>query len=143
MSAHESLVEHGPPPGGSDRNFGLTVGGILLALGLVRGLLGSGFGALTLALLVAGALLALTALVAAPRLAPLNRLWTRLGLLLASVVNPVLLSLIFVLAFVPAGLLMRLFRHDALRLKRQPDGVSYWIAREPPGPAPETMRNQF
>ena len=143
MSAHEAVQEHGPPPGGSDRNFGLTVGGVLLLLGLARGLFGSGSGEITAVLLVAGALLVATALVAARYLAPLNRLWTRFGLLLAGIVNPVVLSLIFVLAFVPAGLLMRLFKHDALRLRRQPLPGSYWIERQPPGPAPETMRNQF
>ena len=143
MTAHESLEEHGPPPGASDRSFGLTVGGIFLLLGIVRGLLGSGFGATTLVLLAVGTLLLATALFDAARLAPLNRLWTRLGLLIARVVNPVVLSLIFLLAFVPVGLLMRLFGHDALRLKLQPATGSYWIERQPPGPAPDTMRNQF
>ena len=62
MTAHESLEEHGPPPGASDRSFGLTVGGIFLLLGIVRGLLGSGFGATPLVLLAVGTLLLATAL---------------------------------------------------------------------------------
>ena len=32
---------------------------------------------------------------------------------------------------------------DLLRLKRDPAASSYWIPREPPGPPPETMRNQY
>jgi hypothetical protein len=143
VTAHESVQEHGPPPGGSDRGFGLTVGGILIALALVRGLLGSGFGTLAHLLLVVGGGLVATALVAAARLAPLNRLWTRLGLLLARIVNPIVLALIYVMAFLPIGLLMRAFGHDPLRRRRQPDGGTYWVERSPPGPAPDTMRNQF
>jgi hypothetical protein len=40
-------------------------------------------------------------------------------------------------------MLMRLCGKDSLRLRREPDAASYWIEREPPGPPPETMRNQF
>ena len=29
------------------------------------------------------------------------------------------------------------------RLKRQPDAISYGIERRPPGPAPESMKDQF
>jgi hypothetical protein len=32
---------------------------------------------------------------------------------------------------------------DMLRLKWRPDADSYWIPRQPPGPAPETMKDQF
>jgi hypothetical protein len=32
---------------------------------------------------------------------------------------------------------------DPLRLKRQPNTDSYWIPRRPPGPPPETMKDQF
>jgi len=53
------------------------------------------------------------------------------------------LGLIFLTTVVPIGLLMRAFGHDPLRLKREPQAPSYWVQREPPGPAPETMIHQF
>ena len=46
-------------------------------------------------------------LVAPARLAPLNRAWTALGLLLFKVVNPVVLGLIYLTTIVPIGLFMR------------------------------------
>ena len=143
MTAHESVQEHAPPAGGSDRAFGLTVGGILVAIALLRGLFGAGFGLVGYALLLIGGALVATALIAAPVLAPLNRLWTKLGLLLARIVNPIVLALIYLVAFLPVGLAMRALGHDPLRRKRQPADGSYWIERSPPGPAPDTMRNQF
>jgi hypothetical protein len=76
-------------------------------------------------------------------LAPLNRLWLRLGLVLYKVVNPVVMGLVFFTTVVPIGLLMRALGKDPLRLRRQPTADSYWIAREPPGPEPDTMKNQF
>lgn len=138
----DDLQEEQKLPG--ERAFGLTVGGILVALGLLRGLLGeAGFGPLALVLPAVGAPLVLVALVAPGRLAPLNRAWMRLGLLLSKVVTPVVMLLIFALTVVPIGLAMRLAGRDPLRLKRDPQAASYWIERTPPGPAPESMSDQF
>ncbi|MDX6751352.1 SxtJ family membrane protein [Geminicoccaceae bacterium 1502E] len=139
FEAHEEEEVAGP----SERSFGLTVGGILLALGLLRGLSGSGFDRPALALVTIGGLLALAGLVAPRFLAPLNRAWTRLGLVLFKVVNPVVMLLIYATTVVPIGLLMRLAGKDPLRLRKEPAAASYWIDRDPPGPAPETMINQF
>lgn len=80
----------------------------------------------------------------APRvLAPLNWLWFRIGLALHHIVNPLIMALIYYLAVVPIGLLLRLFGKDLLRLRRRPKAQSYWIAREPPGPEPGSMSRQF
>jgi hypothetical protein len=82
--------------------------------------------------------------VARPKvMAPLNYLWLRLGLLLYKVVNPLVMALMFYLTILPIGLLMRLSRKDLLSLNRDPRASSYWIERRPPGPAPDSMRNQF
>jgi predicted membrane metal-binding protein len=76
-------------------------------------------------------------------LAPLNKLWNRLGLLLYHVVSPVTLGVLFYFTVTPIALLMRLIGKDPLRLRRDPQATSYWIERTPPGPAPDSMRNQF
>jgi hypothetical protein len=141
---HESYRESGKVKASSDRGFGLTVGGILVAIALFRWLFGAaGLNWLTLVMGLIGLALVIVALVDASRLAPLNRAWTKLGLLLFRVVNPVVMFLIFVIAIVPTGLLMRLAGHDPMRLKRDPAARSYWIERQPPGPPPESMTNQF
>ena len=90
---------------------------------------------------VAAVLAALT--VAKPSLlGPLNRAWFRLGLLLNRVVNPVVMLLMFLVAFVPMGLAMRLWRDPLLR-RRRPDAATYWVAREPASEAGHSMRNQY
>jgi hypothetical protein len=85
----------------------------------------------------------LLALIAPRILHPLNLLWTRVGQLLGKITNPIVTGLMFYLVFTPAALLLRAFGKDLLRLKFDPAASSYWIPREPPGPAPETMKNQF
>lgn len=140
---HEPVDEHALTKTASDRGFGLTVGGILLALGLFRGLFRAGFGPATVIMLAVGVLLVATALIAARRLAPLNRAWTKLGLLMARVINPIVLSLVYLVAVVPTGYIARQLGYDPLRRKREADADSYWIERQPPGPAPESLRDQF
>lgn len=84
-----------------------------------------------------------TSLVIPGVLAPLNRLWTRLGLLLNHIVSPVALGILFYGVFTPIGLLMRMSGKDPLILKLDRAARTYWIERTPPGPAPESLRNQF
>jgi hypothetical protein len=140
---HEDYRRPETVKGSSDRGFGLTVGGILLLIAAVRVWRHAGYGAIELVLGAVGLCLIVLALVRAQSLSGLNRAWTRLGLVLFKVVNPVVLALIYLITIVPIGLVLRACGHDPLRLKRDPSASTYWVKREPPGPAPETMINQF
>jgi hypothetical protein len=137
---HEDLTRDEEVTGPSDRRFGLTIAVVCAVVGAIRLVFGHGGWWWWLG---AGLLLALLGLCAPALLAPLNRLWLKLGLVLYKVINPVVMALIFVTTIVPTGILMRLCGKDPLRLKREPGAASYWIPRDPPGPAPDTMRNQF
>jgi hypothetical protein len=64
-------------------------------------------------------------------------------MLLHNVVNPIVMALVFFATVLPTGLVMRALGKDLLRLKRQPNVDSYWIERRPPGPTPESMKDQF
>ena len=93
---------------------------------------------------LAGAVVfAVVALLAPGILGPLNRAWVKLGLLMFHVVNPIVLGVLFYLVFLPIGLLLRGSGKDLLRLRFDSAADSYWINRVPPGPPPESMRNQF
>lgn len=144
---HEDFGRQEEVKGSSDRGFGLTVGGILVAIAAVRSGLhlweGGAPGWLEGALAAVGLLLVGFGAAAPARLAPLNRAWTRLGLLLFKVVNPVVLGVIYLTTIVPIGLLMRLMGRDLLHLKTERQAASYWVERVPPGPAPDTMTRQF
>ena len=56
---------------------------------------------------------------------------------------PVVMLVVFVATVVPIGLILRFLGKDPLRLKLDPTATTYWIDREPPGPAPGTMKNQY
>ena len=62
-------------------------------------------------------------------LAPLNRVWTRFGLLLHRIVSPVVLGVMFFVVVTPMGLVMRALGKDPLRLRFDREARSYWIDR--------------
>jgi hypothetical protein len=51
--------------------------------------------------------------------------------------------MLFFVTVTPIAFIYRLLGKDPLRLKFEPDSSSYWIARQPPGPPPDTMTKQF
>jgi hypothetical protein len=93
--------------------------------------------------LIAGGVFLLLALVAPKVLAPLNKVWTLLGLFLGKIVNPIVMALLFFFTITPIALLMRVMGKDGLRRRFEKGSASYWIERKPPGPPPESMKNQF
>jgi len=72
-----------------------------------------------------------------------DRLWRQIGNGLHRITNPLIHFLIFFLAVVPTGMLMRAFGKDPLRLRFERNSSSYWIVRNPPGPSPATMKHPF
>jgi hypothetical protein len=140
QSTHEVFSRDEAIVPGSDRSFGLVMAAALAAVTLLNawhaGRLWPWTGGLA-ALLLAAALLRPSVL------HPLNLIWLKFGLLLHGVVNPVVMALLFYGTVWPTGLVMRMMGKDLLRLKREPDADSYWIVRQPRGPSPETMKDQF
>ena len=136
---HESFVRDEVTTPGSDRTFGLVMAGALAVLALFNGW---HHGRLWPWMLLAAALFLVLGLLRPSLLHPLNRLWMMLGLLLHRIVNPIVMGLLFYGTILPTGLVMRLRGRDLLRLKRDPAAETYWIKRTP-GPAPETMKDQF
>ncbi len=78
-----------------------------------------------------------------PSLALANRAWLRLGLLLHRVVNPLVMAILFYLAVMPIGLLLRVCGKDVLRLKLERTAESYWIVRTDERPISQSLRQQF
>jgi len=65
------------------------------------------------------------------------------GSLMNIVVSSVLMAVIFYGVITPLAWVLRRAGQDPLRLRFDSAAASYWLERRPPGPAPETMKNQF
>jgi hypothetical protein len=137
---HEDLRRGSEVVVGSSRSFGLVFGALLALIGLLPAARG---GELRLWALSLAALMLSLAFFAPGVLQPLNLAWSRLGLLLNRIVSPVVMAVVFYGAITPIALLSRRSGKSSLNLRREPAAKSYWIARNPPGPAPDTLKNQF
>jgi hypothetical protein len=147
-STHETLAKAHEVKMGSERGFGIVFAIVFALIGIWPALHLGWRPAFDPSLLrwwsVAIAACFLTAAFVYPSvLQPLNRLWFRFGMLLSKIMTPIVMGLLFVLTVVPTALVMRLRGHDLLRRKLDRQAKSYWIVREPPGPGPGTMKNQY
>ena len=139
-STHEHLSQEDVVTVGSERAFGVVFAVVFAVVAAWP--LKDGGDIRVWAAIVSGLFLAVTFLVPS-LLRPLNIVWFKFGLLLHKIVNPLIMGFLFFLTITPIALLMRLFGKDPLHRKFDADAESYWIERSPPGPAPETMKNQF
>lgn len=139
-NTHENWTPEEGVKASSNRTFGLVFTAFFLFLTLIplrRHHPVRGWAA------VLSGLFCLAALAAPAILAPLNRAWTALGGLLHRITNPIILGILFYLVFTPLGWLLRRMGKSVLRSNPEPDAASYWVVRQPPGPDPASMANQF
>ena len=126
MSIHGSLHEE-EVVGPSDRSFGLVFTVVFTVVALLP--LWRGAGPRWWAAGIAAAF-GVLALLWPRALAPANRIWLRLGLLLHRIVNPIVMGAIFYLVMTPFGLVMRLWQRGPYAMRRVDRGAStYWIPR--------------
>ena len=90
--------------------------------------------------LVISALFLLLAFLAPAILILPNKLWFKFGMLLGSIVAPIVMALVYFITVLPIGLIMRLLGKDLLKLKLDKSAKSYWIERRQPI---GSMKNQF
>ena len=138
---HAQHAEHGELQVGSDRSFAWVFTVVFSIIGFFPVVFSSG-GPRIWALGLAGIFLGF-GLIAPSVLHPLNVLWMKFGALLHKVVSPIILGFLFFVTVTPMGLAVRWLGNDLLRLKHDDEASSYWIERQPPGPPPESMKNQF
>ena len=134
------MKEHSSIQIGSSRSFGLVFAVVFSLIGLYP--LINDHPIRMWSIIIAGGFFILS-FVAPKVLEPLNILWFKFGLLLARFINPVVMLIIYVIAILPTGLLLKLFGKDLLLLKFDNSASSYWIERKPPGPKPDSLEEQF
>ena len=73
-------------------------------------------------------------------LTPLNKLWFKFGILLGSIVSPLIMGLVYFFVVTPMGVLMRILGKDLLKTSKVKSASSYWIKRDK---QQSTMKKQF
>jgi hypothetical protein len=140
MGHHEFGVSHQEIEPSSDRSFGFIMGGTLALMAGFWAWRGNGWWPVPLMICAPFLFLGF----ARPALlAPLNKGWTRLGLLLGAVVGPIVLAVVFFGIITPLAIIARLSGKDFLRLRHDRAAASYWLPREHQELTHESLHDLF
>lgn len=122
----------------SERQFGLVFGFFFLCLALYFAFLESSlfwkFGIVSILFFV-------VAFCTPKVLAPLNKVWMKIGMILGGIVSPIVMSLIFYCVLMPIGLCLRVTGVDSLNLKDSSSKDTYWVKKEKNSQS--SMKDQF
>ncbi len=120
-----------------NKSFGLFFAFIFLVLSLYLYFLESFL--LALIFMIFSFIFLVMSLFFEDNLLPFNKLWTHFGIMLGSIISPIILGLIFfgIVSFI--SLLSRLFGRDELKLKFKAH-PSYW---KPKQPGPPNFKLQY
>ena len=75
-------------------------------------------------------------------LTPLNKIWFKFGLILGSIISPIVMGLVFFMIVTPTSYLMKLLNKDLLNNKFDEKRNSYWINKSDEKNK-STMKQQF
>lgn len=124
-----------------DRKFGQQMSIALFLVGLLS-YFRDWNQTVTYVLFIVAALHLILAYVAPIALSPINKFWKGIGIVVGKIFQPIEVTLIFGVIFVPIALVMRLFGRDALYLRNR-TGDSFWIPRKVQEISVDSFRNQF
>jgi hypothetical protein len=140
MSSHEDFRRDNEIRGGTDRSFGLVFAVVFLLISLWPIV---NEGTFKLWALIISFVFLILSILRPSSLALPNKYWAKFGGLLHTLVNPIVLGVIFYVVLTPMAVAGRLAGRDVLKLKLKKDASSYWIERQPPDAENNSMKNQF
>ncbi|MDA8570226.1 SxtJ family membrane protein [Candidatus Pelagibacter bacterium] len=71
---------------------------------------------------------------------PLNKIWIKFGILLGTIISPIVMGIVFFVVVTPTSLIMRILGKNLLGLKKDNTKRSYWLERLS---IKSKMKNQF
>ncbi len=131
------FTSHVPTKQSSPKSFGIVFSIVFLIVALYPLTKSEDFHVWALVMSV---IFLLLAYIAPKTLSILNKLWFKFGMLLGSIIAPIVMMLVYFVAVLPTGLIARFLSKDLLRQKLDKNAKSYWIERTKPM---GSMKNQF
>ena len=122
---------------GSEKSFGIVFSIVFLIVALYPLINSKDFH--LWALIVSGIFL-LLAFISPRTLSGPNKLWFKFGLLLGSIIAPIVMALVYFATVLPTGLIMSLLGKDLLKQKLDKNAKSYCIKRTD---KMGSMKNQY
>ena len=128
MNAFEDNSSNFAERRGGEKQFGLVLGGIAIIWGSISGF-AHGFGGFNYSIITVGSSLVIAGLFFESWLIVPNGLWNRLGHTLARAVSPIVLAALFFGPVLVIGLLMQIFKVNAIYSFSSDSRESAWSPR--------------
>ena len=122
---------------GSEKSFGIVFSIVFLVVTVYSLISTEG---LYVWALVLSVIFLLLAYIAPKTLILPNKIWFKFGMLLGSIVAPIVMAIVYFVTVLPTGLIMNLLGKDLLKQKLDKNVKSYWIERTD---RLGSMKNQF
>jgi len=122
------------------RNFALTIGIVLIFIGLLILLIKHNF---SLTWFIAGFIILIVGLAFPKLLLPFQKLWMVISILLGWLSTRIILGLLFYFILTPIRFIAKLFRKNFLDLKLDKKVESYWNYRQKIDFNPQDYERQF
>jgi len=122
------------------REFGLTIGGILLIIGGIALWRGKSFFPY---FLVIGGILFIMGIISPHVLKPLQKVWMGFSIVIGFFMSRLILTILFFAVITPIGILARLCGNDMLDVKIEKNKDSYWQEKTDSKKPRESYENQY
>ena len=123
------IASHVSTEQSSEKSFGVVFSIVFLIVALYPLINSAG---LRIWALVVSIIFFLLAFLAPKILVLPNKLWFKFGLLIGSIVAPIVMAFVYFVTVLPTGLIMRLLGKDLLKQKLDKNAKSYWVKRSEP-----------
>ena len=124
----------------SNRSFGLVFFLVLFIIALWPIINGRDFFQIRVLPLYLSLIFLILGLINSKLLTPLNLLWFKFGILLGTIISPIVMGVVFFMVVTPTGLVMKIMKKDLLQNKYNRNKKSYWLKRNK---SFGTMKKQF
>ena len=110
----------------SNKKFGYQLASIILIIFLIRIYLFKNLYIIDYFLLSSVVLLTLISHLKSEYIIPIKIVWMKFAFYLAKILNPIILSIIYIVCFLPIGIIYKIIKKNNLKTKIDKNSKTYW-----------------
>ena len=123
---NDILQEHQIKKETSEKVFGYQLSSIFLLIILIRYIVFSQLNFIDFSLLILGIILLGVSKFKSTYISPIRKFWLLISIYLAKVLNPIILMVVYILCFIPIGIIYKLIKKRNLKTEIKKTEETYW-----------------
>ena len=124
--AGQKLEEHRIKKEVSHKKFGYQLSSIFIIITIIRFIIIREFLFLDFILLLISLILFLISKFKEKYIIPIKSFWLKFSIYLAKILNPIILSIIYLICFLPIGIIYKVIKKNRLKTKFDKKILTYW-----------------